>query len=77
MSFIIKAEGGDVITVDNSQLGLEQELVYVQLDNPVFHEAEIDRFSLSAEQARNLARALIAASRLVERESDRTRVGAC
>jgi len=76
MRFIIKAEGGDIITVDNSQLGIEQELVYVQLDNPVFHEAEIDRFSLSAEQARNLARALFAASRLVESASDRARIAA-
>jgi hypothetical protein len=66
MRFVIQAEDGDLITVDNSQLGLEQELVHVQLDNPLFQEGEIDRFSLSVDQARKLARALLAASRLIE-----------
>lgn len=66
MRFVIQAEGGDLITVDSSELGLEQELVHVQLDNPVFQEGEIDRFSLSVDQARKLARALLSASRLIE-----------
>jgi hypothetical protein len=66
MRFVIQAEDGDLITINNSQLGLEQELVHVQLDNPQFQEGEIDRFSLTVDQARKLARALLAASRLIE-----------
>src|SRR5262245_15528764 len=70
MRFVIQAEDGDLITVNNNQLGLEQELVHVQLDNPLFQEGEIDGFSLTVDQARKLARALIAASRLIENVSE-------
>jgi hypothetical protein len=66
MRFVIQAEDGDLITVNNNQLGIEQELVHVQLDNPLFQEGEIDGFSLTVDQARKLARALLAASRLIE-----------
>jgi hypothetical protein len=66
MRFVIQAEDGDVISVNNNVLGIEQELVHVQLDNPLYQEGEIDGFSLSVDQARKLARALLAASRLIE-----------
>jgi hypothetical protein len=66
MRFVIQAEDGDVISVNNNVLGIEQELVHVQLDNPLYHDGEIDGFSLSVDQARKLARALLAASRLIE-----------
>lgn len=70
MRFVIQAEDGDLITVNNNQLGIEQELVHVQLDNPQFQEGEIDGFSMTVDQARKLARALIAASRLIENVSE-------
>ncbi len=66
MQFLVQAEHGDQITIDNRDLGAEQQLVHVRLENPLWQDDEIECFSLSIEQARKLARALLAASNLAD-----------
>lgn len=66
MRLLIQAEDGDLLTVAADQLGCEQGLVRVHLDNRIFQQTELDSFSLSFDQARKLAHALLSASLFVE-----------
>jgi hypothetical protein len=66
MQFLVRAEDGDLITIDGANLSFEQGLIHVRLHNHLYHADELDAFSLSADNARQMARALLAVADMLD-----------
>jgi hypothetical protein len=67
MQTVIKADGGDLVTVHADDLSIEQLTIRIELESPAYDGAgEFDQLILSTRCARELGKALIQAASLVE-----------